>query len=329
MNNKEKDALALEVYKDVLQPAARDVGCAIKSLMLPLRALVWSIDKIETTMYAHLEKRFENTPLEKLITPAPEIAVPIMQALFYCAENETLREMYLNLLSTSVNVDREKFAHRSYVTIINQLSPLESKLLAEFRPRTPQRMGAFFSMKQYIEKDGKQIRVDNFNNEIEDVDEDPPPITDENSQLIGYSFPKTDKPIASYYVLDSTNGNVVFIQDNVVETTTTSDIVIISAAITNLTRLGLIEIDYGATVKSRNGNNNAYKCFLEAPLLPNWKEAIVHPLLRNWQVQGQPVNNDAVAQNKSLEIKKGVAKLTQFGFNFISACVLESEFIQA
>jgi len=91
---------------------------------------------------------------------------------------------------------------------------------------------------------------------------------------------------------------------------------------------GLIEIDFGATVKSINGNNNVYGCFLESPMLPNWKEALVHPLLRNWQVQGQPTNYDAVAQYKSLEIKKGVAKLTQFGFNFISACVIESEFVQ-
>jgi hypothetical protein len=80
-------------------------------------------------------------------------------------------------------------------------------------------------------------------------------------------------------------------------------------------------------VKTINGNTNVYDCFLEKPMLPNWQSSLVHPLFRNMQIQGQPADNSTVSKNKCLEIKKGIARLTQFGFNFISACVIEAEFV--
>ena len=62
-------------------------------------------------------------------------------------------------------------------------------------------------------------------------------------------------------------------------------------------------------------------------MLPDWQEASVHPFLRSIQVAGIPNNYDEVSKTKALELRKGIAQLTQFGFNFISACVIESEFI--
>jgi len=329
MDKKDKEGLMLQVYKDTMQPAAKVVGRTVQVALAPIRGLLWGAEKIEQVVNEGVERRLTKTADEKIKTPAPEIAVPILQALVYSGENENLREMYLNLLACAMDSDREKNAHRSYVSIINQLSPLDAMILAEFRPKTPQRITSSVSMKRYIVKDGKEIRVDNNDNEIDDIDDAPLPVTisEENSQLIGYSFPKIDRPIVSYYILDKPTNSATFLQENVLESKATVDITSISASVTNIARLGLIELDYVATVKEINGNTNVYGRFLEKPLLPDWELSLIHPLWRNMQVQGQPLDHSASSQNKSLELKKGVARLTQFGFNFISACVIEAEFV--
>ena len=246
-------------------------------------------------------------------------------AKYYYKQND-MRKLFANLIAKLFDAEMYKVLHPAYIEIIKQLSPLDAKLLAEFRPKTPQRIGMSVSMKRYIVKDGRNIRVDNDDNEIADVDEGPPPILDDDSQLIGYSFPKVVKPLVSYLIVDKASKNTEFLQDNVVKTDVTSDITLISASVTNLVRLGLIEIDFGMTARVKDGSNDVYKCFLEKPLLPNWQELSVHPLLRVIQVAGLPNNYDAISETKSLELRKGVAQLTQFGFNFISACVIESEF---
>jgi len=321
LGKKEKEKLALEIYKDAVQPAARDVGSAVKSLMLPLRVMVWGIDKIETAIYSYLEKRFINTPIEKLKTPTPEIAVPIMQALFYCGDNETLRDMYLKLLACSMEIEKEKVSHRAYVQIINQLSPLDARLIAEFRPKTPQYFGASMGTpKRYIIKDGKEVRVDNEGKEIEDIDEPIPPIVLPKEPQ-SYAFSEKVIPIVSYYLLDS-NNNGQYIQDNVLETNLSDDASVVSASVSNLIRLGLIEVNYSSKIP----NPNSYNFAEEHPLYKDWhnflynKEQVI--LFRG--LRGHAILPDS---SKRIEIQKGSCKLTQFGYNFISACILEAEYI--
>jgi len=249
---------------------------------------------------------------------------------YYYKQSE-MRELFANLIAKLFDFEMYKVLHPAYIEVIKQLSPLDAKILSEFRPKTPQRIAmAVSSFKRYIiEKDGKKIRVDSNNNEIEDVDETPPHITfaDENSQLIGYNFPKVIKPIVSYYVLDKISNKGTLLQGNVVKTEVTEDITLISSSVTNLARLGLIEIDLNTQGSVDGSKEDIYKPFLEKPLLPDWKELSVHPLLRAITVKDVPTNYDELDQTKKLEIKRGIAQLTQFGDNFISACVLEAEFL--
>lgn len=124
--------LAPEVYKDLAQPTTKVVGeiagRSVKALLSPVRGLLWGWEKIEQLVVEGLEKRFEKIPEEKLKTPDPEIAVPLMQALSYTAQNETLREMYLNLLANSMDTSKEKDVHPSFVEIIKQMNSLDAKV---------------------------------------------------------------------------------------------------------------------------------------------------------------------------------------------------------
>ena len=129
---KETVKLIPEVYKDLAQPAMKEVGNVggrtAKALLSPIRSLLWGWEKIEKVVTEGIEKRFEKIPEEQRKTPEPEIAVPLMQALTYTAQNETLREMYLNLLANSMDKQKETDVHPSFVELIKQMNSLDAKV---------------------------------------------------------------------------------------------------------------------------------------------------------------------------------------------------------
>ena len=129
---KEASKLLPEVYKDLAQPATKEIGNVLgrsaKALLVPIRGFLWGWEKIEQVVTEGVEKRFEKIPEEKRKTPEPEIAVPLMQALTYTAQNETLREMYLNLLANSMSTDKDKDVHPSFVELIKQMNSLDAKV---------------------------------------------------------------------------------------------------------------------------------------------------------------------------------------------------------
>lgn len=129
---KEVKALTGEVYKDIAKPALQEVGSVagrtVKALLFPIRGLLWGWEKIEEMVEDGLKKRLDKIPEERRKSPEPEIAVPLLQALTYTAQNETLREMYINLLANSMDKEKDKVVHPSFVEIIKQMNALDAKV---------------------------------------------------------------------------------------------------------------------------------------------------------------------------------------------------------
>lgn len=53
---------------------------------------------------------------------------PILESLKYTYDKEEIKNMFLNLLAASMNIDTQNKAHPSYVEIIKQLTPLDAKI---------------------------------------------------------------------------------------------------------------------------------------------------------------------------------------------------------
>ncbi len=124
--------LAPEIYKDLVKPAAQEVGViagrSAKALLSPVRAFLWSWERIEQLVVDGVNSRIDKIPEEQRKTPDPEIAVPLIQALTYTAQNDTLREMYLNLLANSMDNVMDKNVHPSFVNLIKQMNALDAKV---------------------------------------------------------------------------------------------------------------------------------------------------------------------------------------------------------
>ena len=128
----EAKALTTEIYKDIAKPVLQEVGSVAgrttKALLAPVRSLLWGWERIEEFVESEIKKRLDKIPEEKRKSPEPEIAVPLLQALTYTAQNETLRDMYINLLANSMNSDKNNIVHPSFVEIIKQMNSLDAKV---------------------------------------------------------------------------------------------------------------------------------------------------------------------------------------------------------
>lgn len=125
-----------KAYDDVAHPAIEATGQLVSFIPRTIRVLLKNWEKwIINGEYAIketeklLEKKLENISQEKIVEPEPYVAIPAIQQLSYSLDSEELREMYANLLASSMNRDTKTNVHPSYVDIIKQLCPDEAKLL--------------------------------------------------------------------------------------------------------------------------------------------------------------------------------------------------------
>lgn len=125
-----------KTYDDTIHPAASATGQLVS--FIPRTIKVWlgkwekwiingeySIKETEIL----LEKKLANIAEDKITEPETYVAVPAIQQLSYSLDSEDLREMYANLLASSMNIDTKANVHPAFVDIIKQLCPDEAKLL--------------------------------------------------------------------------------------------------------------------------------------------------------------------------------------------------------
>jgi len=133
-------AVVPELYKDAVSPAAKEIGKGLKTVaqaaniaLRPVAGLVWGYEKIEDYVISELPKKLSKRGGDEIISPEPHLAGPLLESLKYTGYKDSLREMYLNLLATSMDKDTAEKAHPSFVEIIRQLSSDEAKLLSHFK----------------------------------------------------------------------------------------------------------------------------------------------------------------------------------------------------
>lgn len=98
---------------------------------------MWGYEQIENFVTTKVSEKLSNTPKEEIITPKPNVAGPALEALRYIGHEETLRDLYANLLASSMDSATAASAHPAFVEILKQITPDEAKLLnllAQQRP---------------------------------------------------------------------------------------------------------------------------------------------------------------------------------------------------
>lgn len=135
---------AVPVYEDLLQPVAKQlgrsletVGKAINVALSPVTGLVWGYENIQVFLATKLADRLKHVSPEDIITPKPNVAGPAIEALRFTGHEESLSDMYANLLAAAMDKSTAQGAHPAFVEIIKQLTPDEAKLIAYFMKPLP------------------------------------------------------------------------------------------------------------------------------------------------------------------------------------------------
>jgi hypothetical protein len=127
---------AVPVYTDAIQPTAQVIGEGLETLtkaallpLIPFRLLVHGFEQMEHYLLDAMDKRLKRIPEERQIPPNPAVAGPALDALRFVVEEPDLRELYANLLATSMDSEIAKNAHPAFVEIIKQMSPDEARII--------------------------------------------------------------------------------------------------------------------------------------------------------------------------------------------------------
>ena len=125
-----------KAYDDLAHPTAKSLGNTLS--LIPRTIGVWlskwekwvinGEESIRLTAQA-VQERAAKIPEEKLTEPEPYVAVPAIQQLSYCYNSEQLRNLYANLLVSSMNMDTKSEVHPAFSNIIHQLAPIDVTVL--------------------------------------------------------------------------------------------------------------------------------------------------------------------------------------------------------
>lgn len=142
---KESVSLVAEVIKAAgdnpqVKEAASNLGQTavtltktINNVLVPLAAINFAFDKARAYFSGKFQEEIaakaEAIPPEHIVEPKASIAGPTLQGLAFTHEEPNLKEMYLNLLATSMDGRAASVAHPAFVEIIKQLDSEDARLV--------------------------------------------------------------------------------------------------------------------------------------------------------------------------------------------------------
>ena len=105
----------------------------INNVLVPLAAINFAFDKARAYFSGKFQediaKKAQAIPPEHVVEPKASIAGPTLQGLAFTHEEPNLKEMYLNLLATSMDGRSASLAHPAFVEIIKQLDSEDARLV--------------------------------------------------------------------------------------------------------------------------------------------------------------------------------------------------------
>lgn len=122
------------IYNDTLSPSAVELGKATRDIAKTFRLFLAPFQlgaAYQDRFEKYLDKVRSKVPVEDQIESPPSIAGPVLEKLKYLDDENYLKELYLNLLTKSIDKKNINQAHPAFVNLISQLSPDEAIIINE------------------------------------------------------------------------------------------------------------------------------------------------------------------------------------------------------
>lgn len=128
--------LAKEVYSDGLQPTVQNVGGTLGTfsgffnhvVMYPLKKLNILFEQKAIAFEKELERKYKEIPEANRVEPQLHIVGPTMESLKYNISEDTLAELFSNLLISNMDSRTQGLCTPSFVKAVEELSPCDAKV---------------------------------------------------------------------------------------------------------------------------------------------------------------------------------------------------------
>jgi len=136
------EQIAGPLYRDAFQPAAKEVGKGLKTIvgafraaLLPLEIATWKYEEARKFLRGPVKRKLEKAPRDQ-ITPNPKasVVVPALEAVALTEGDPDLEELFANLVASAMDKRHAMRAFPAFVEIMKQLTSDEAKILRTIGP---------------------------------------------------------------------------------------------------------------------------------------------------------------------------------------------------
>lgn len=144
--NEDKASIFLDIVTSVSEAAQKNIPETVRQTDGTLSTVVgffnnvvlYPVKKANITFRYKLEafeddlkEKIKDIPEENLQVPPTRVSGPTLEALRYAYDEEELREMFENLLASSMDNRKDIEVHTTFVEAIKQMSSLDAKVLSK------------------------------------------------------------------------------------------------------------------------------------------------------------------------------------------------------
>lgn len=130
----------LKLYEDAPQPMLRQFGKLGEDLAKTLRLITFPIQCtafIQDRIDEGFKRAIEKVPEERRVSPPEGLALDIAERLKHHDSETLIGKLYVDLLSASMDRERDNQSHPAFLPIIGQLSSDEALLLLRLSEHKP------------------------------------------------------------------------------------------------------------------------------------------------------------------------------------------------
>lgn len=130
--------LGKDIYNDGLQPAIKETGGAIGTMigffnnvvLYPLRKLNIKFQQKAKAFEREMEEKYNKIPENNRVEPPINVVGPALESLKYNIDEEHIKNMFKNILVNSMDNRVSRFAHPKFIKIIEQMNNADAVLFS-------------------------------------------------------------------------------------------------------------------------------------------------------------------------------------------------------
>ncbi|MDB4967291.1 MAG: Uncharacterized protein JWN44_2980 [Myxococcales bacterium] len=125
--------IAKDVYGDTFKGSMKAVGEILYGVLVPFETLAKAWNGVWRQFQAALTHKLKNVPAENIREPPKNIAYPLLQAYPFTEDEPELRDLFEQLLASSMNSATVEECHPAFVEMLKQLTGDDARIMRAFQ----------------------------------------------------------------------------------------------------------------------------------------------------------------------------------------------------